>query len=464
MGEDNEVQTEFAVEISKHTDGGTSIQIILDIDDDEDSPVDPSDDDKADDGIEKRKTSPLKVSSTEKFRKLSDHWVQTSIAFFQVIPKLTDQNFRFAEAELSKELYEYAEKNAISKTLIEDDDTTVEKFTLSIEELPIISKTIGRSTQVIQAASTMSRSTLGALMSEYEAFLASVLRLAGESFPNAFISDTDVISVGELAEFDSIEQARTDLVAQKIDDLLHSSSHVKVLAAISEKFNVTLTKGNPLISEFTEICQRRHLLTHAGGVVNKRYLKICSEAGCDMNALPKLGERVYVNSKYIRKATAQVFQVGFFTLHILWQKLHRNDYEKSSQAILTASHDFLENNLTKMTRRLVDFGLNGPTSPPARHQAYLTVNKALSFLYDPTMDEEDISRNVEETLSKRDWTILSPTLELALACIRRDFQNLEKLAEAAALDGVDYFNANTWAVFREVRDRPEFISKFKRSS
>ncbi|WP_299190877.1 hypothetical protein [uncultured Litoreibacter sp.] len=459
----------FVLELTRHADGSQTISITVDVEQGNEGSTDGDADDqdessKDGSGVPPSKKAPKrpKLPIEARLNRLSSHWVTTSIAFFQVVPKLADQNFKFAGDELANRMRAYAEEVSSSVTEISDDETAISEFVIPIDELPIVANKIGKSTQVIQAADAMNRSTLGALVSEYEAFLASLLRLVSELRPEAFITDADTISVGDLERFESLEDVKSELVVSKIDDLLHSKSHIQVLDWISEKFKVNLTSNSKLISDFTEICQRRHLLTHAGGIVNKRYLRICTESGCDPEELPNLGDKVKIDRKYIRRATARVFQVGFFSLHIIWQKLLPADLDNSCGQILTSSHDFLENDLTKMCRRLADFVLASKTKPKDQISAYMVINKALGYLFDQALEESKKSQLIQETLASRDWSVKSPTIELALACVKQEFDDIEKLAEAAALDGVDYYDANTWAVFREVREKPEFLNKFKR--
>jgi hypothetical protein len=403
-------------------------------------------------------------SLSDKFNFLSKSWVNTSIAFFDIVPAMTEQNFKLAEKELVNKVAGYAEEVALNSREVADGETTVTEFLVNNDELPILARILGKSVNSLQAATYVSRSALGALISEYEVMMAELFRLLARKVPNAFASDADQISLGELQRFSSMEEAVQYFVDEKIEELLHGKSHSEVLSWIEEKFKVNLSSDKKLISEFVEICQRRHLLMHAGGVVNKRYLRICSSAGCDLKLLPKLGDTVSVDKQYLRRATARVFQVGYFTIHLLWQKVLAKHLEDSVGALITASHDFLDTGLTKMGRRVCNFALNCPRKIEFRSEAYLRVNLALSYFLDKSLTADEQRSKVEEELSRSDWSVLSPTLELALACLKREFEDLANLTTAAMKDGVDYYDANSWVVFSEVRSNPDFINQFKRPS
>ncbi len=403
-----------------------------------------------------------KPTSGDLLRRASSQWTSTAIAFFQIVPKFRDQTFKAASVDVIERMVAYAEEASIRKREYRDDQTSVTEYEIEMVELPIAANKIGKSTHAVLAAEALGRSSLGALVSEYESLISRILTIVSQIRPGAFLSSSDSISLGDLSKYSSIQEAKEALLERKIEDLLHAKSHVQVLEWINEKFGVNLTSDKNLISEFIEICQRRHLLTHAGGIVNQRYLTMCSDAGCKVEGLAKIGERVVIDSKYLRRATARVFQIGFFTLHILWQKLIPSDVEESCRAVLGASHDFLENDLTKMCMKLCDFTLSSSRPPSDKVVAYFTINKALSYLNDRSLNGLERRRHVETVLASRDWSVNSPTLALALACVREEFSDLARLAELAAADGVTYLSANTWVVFRGVRDRPEFMEKFRR--
>ena len=460
--QDPDAAREFIVQVARHVDGNGTIQIRFDADE-EDVDKQKSDGNEPQDSTEVvRRKEPKNPSQSVRLSKLSTNWTSTCIAFFEVVPKLTALNFEYASNDLIERMATYAKSVSSKVKEFDDGETKVTEYFISVEEFPIVATKFGRSTHILQAAEVMGRSSLGALVSEYEAFIARLLEIFSTVIPTAFVTDEDQISIGDLAEFTSIDEAKKALLRKKIEDILHTKSHVEVLTWIGEKFKVNLLSDTELLADFSEICQRRHLLTHAGGVVNRRYLTKCKQAGCDLSKLPGLDEKVSIDAKYLRRATARIFQVGFFTLHILWQKLIPKDFDDSLSCILTTSHDFLENELTKMCRRVCDFALGSTKKKSERTSAYLVINKALSFKHDTELDPADRKKNLDLVLASRDWSILSPTLELALACVREDHSKLEDLATSAANVGVNYMNANTWVVFRGVRDKPEFISKFRR--
>ncbi|WP_425083820.1 hypothetical protein [Ruegeria profundi] len=400
------------------------------------------------------------------FRKLSDNWTTTCVSFFEVVPFLSDIGYFYADRDFEQKTQDFLGEHGTLKSSEQEDGLTVQQYDVPFRELELFSKTLGKISQLLKTAETLKRSALGSLVSEYEAFWVELLAILARVRPTAFLGDEFVVTEAELTDYDSIEELRYAKLQQALDDILHGKSHIEVLDFIGKKFGGNLLSDKKLISEFVEVCQRRHLITHAGAKVNKRYLRICLDAGCDVETLPKLGENVTISRKYLRRATARIYQVGFFSLHLLWQKLLR-DTEGSDSAVLNASHTFLENDLTKMARRISKFSLERKSNRPHNVvHAYLIINQAQTYAFDKSLEDRERIEGVEKCLSQRDWSMKSALVELVLACLRREYEGIDDKVVAAATVGeqsLQYPDVFTWNVFREARDNSTFIDGVTRA-
>ena len=89
----------------------------------------------------------------------------------------------------------------------------------------------------------------------------------------------------ELSNFDSIESARSHLIWKEIDSLLRKS-HFEHLKWIESKVELDkITTQNQWLNKFLELTERRNLFVHTDGVVNKHYLKNCSEYKIDVSKI-----------------------------------------------------------------------------------------------------------------------------------------------------------------------------------
>lgn len=388
---------------------------------------------------------------------LSGNWTSTAVSFLEVAPVLSDMGYFFHDQGFENYTVKFIKANALESQEEELEDRTIETFKLPKHCLPHLKKSLNKSAQIGKTAITLGRSALSALISEYEAFLALVLTEISKLQPDAFVNAGTEIPFDRLNDAQSIAELRSEVISQEVDKVLHENSHLQVLHWIEKAFGVNLTSDKKLIAEFVEICQRRHIVMHNGAIVNHRYLRICREAGFPESDLPELGETVQVSRHYLRRATARVYMVGFFTLHILWQKILHSHKQQSFDALVAASHDFLENDLTKMARRVCKFLLDSKSHPPDLQHAYACINEAQSFLYDDKLDEDEIRRGIDSALSRRDWTIASATIRLAIACLHRDWVKASELVPIAKADGLGYLEVCSWNIFREAWQESNFV-------
>jgi hypothetical protein len=243
--------------------------------------------------------SPKAIES--RFRDLSESWTSAAIGFFEVAPILTQVGYYVAGVELVDEAVAYVSRQAVTVEQVDVDGEQHQRYSLRRQELAILGKKLGKTSQLFRTAEIMKRSTLSALVSEYEALVSELLLIASDVQPSAFKSVDDKISYDDLDDFTSIEELKRAYLVSRIEDLLIANSHKQTLDVIGRKFSVNLLSNSAMISEFVEVCQRRHLLMHAGGIVNKRYLRICQEAGCDLASLPKFGEKVSITRNSVLK-------------------------------------------------------------------------------------------------------------------------------------------------------------------
>lgn len=391
--------------------------------------------------------------------RLLDNWTSTSIGFFEAIPRFSDDFFVSANLALTDQVTSFAHAICVEKSERNIEGIKERKYIIEDEWLSALASKLGSSSQMMKSAHTMRRSTLGALISEYEVFLSDLLRIAAKIHPAIFVADDESIKLSEVEKFKSYQELKQSIVEKKVESFLHEKSHLEQIKWIEEKFGVNLTSNKSIISDFVEVCQRRHLVIHTGAIVSEKYIENCKAAGIPAANLPEIGDELHVSNRYLRRATARIYLVGYFTGHILMQKLIPSFVSASYEGLIENSHDFLSTGLTKMTRHLCEFGLAGKTKRARVNDASLTINLALSYYLDD-LKEDEKQKAVSKALERYDWSDTSRLYLLAIACLNEDYCQLRSLTLAAKEDGLTKIEALTWTLFVKVRDRPDFIDCF----
>lgn len=405
--------------------------------------------------------------NAQRLLELADDWTSFGVATLQFVPSMSSAGFMFLDFRVEEELFIFLKKMSISKEESEDPDSgdAIYSFIIHEDDLNHVCKKMETTTQMIRAASAVNRSAIGLLMAEFDYFMVRLLEICSEIQPKSFYNDSDKFTLGEINSFGGIDTFIKSRIQKTIQDK-GREGHVSVIDWIFSEFNLSQTqdfKSTDTFKKFAEACQRRHILMHNGGIINELYLQNCSRVGIDESELGKIGDLVEIDQRYIKSATARVYETGFYIIHILFQKTFSKSCVAAYINLLTTSHSFLEGGFTKMARRVCDFAEKSEKKFTNELRLKFGINRALSYLFDPSLTEEQQNLEARKILQKYDWSVTTPLFKLALTCVNRDFSDLIETAKAAAADGLNYTEARTWVVFREAREIDGFLACFPRS-
>jgi hypothetical protein len=161
-----------------------------------------------------------------------------------------------------------------------------ETYRLSIEHLGELTRRIERANSIRSEVDSLPNMFFVGLVSAYDKFLSDIIRAIFIARPEFLSSSERNLSFKDLIEIGSVEAARERIIEKEIETVIRKS-HAEQIKWLESKLNMTLTKGLDIWPDFIEICERRNLFSHTGGVVSEQYIKICKEHGCDLGACLK---------------------------------------------------------------------------------------------------------------------------------------------------------------------------------
>jgi hypothetical protein len=125
----------------------------------------------------------------------------------------------------------------------------------------------------------------------------------------------------ELMQFDSIEEARGELINRRVDALL-----LKSVDEWSNWCKRTLQLDLPSLTSdwptVREIFARRNIIVHNAGIVNRRYLNIAQSEGIALPEGIKEGDFLATNSDYALSAIQLLLALGLRLTFAAWKKLY----------------------------------------------------------------------------------------------------------------------------------------------
>jgi len=299
------------------------------------------------------------------------------------------------------------------------------------------------------------RSLLVSVVSQYDAYLGRLLRVAFLRKPELLNSSDKKLSLETLTQFATIDQAREHILEKEVEAILRSS-HADHFKWMERTFDLPLTKGLASFPVFIELTERRNLFVHTDGVVSSQYLSVCRQHKCALDAEVREGQRLDVPQKYFDAAHACVYEIGVKLGHVLWRKLFPGEREAADDAFISLTYDLVDHGNYELATRLLDFACQDFRKFHSEAtQTILTVNRAQAYKWKG--DDE----RCKKIMRAVDWSAKGDNFKIAEAVLRDDFETAAKIARRIGPNGiVTQNNYRDWPLFRQFRKSEVFLATY----
>lgn len=299
-------------------------------------------------------------------------------------------------------------------------------------------------------ASLLHGSLLTVAVASFEFLLAGLYTQHLTTFPNQLKDDEKEFSLGDLAEIGSIDEARRVLIERRADGFMRrgladwSRWSERVLGYSFEDICLNYAHLN-------EMFQRRHLVVHSGGVVNRLYIERVKDSDGEK---PTLGQQIPVTATYIQGALEELEVLGYGIAAIAWAKWEPRNADDALASLNSHIYDMLDSGSFISARKLSEVGSELPQ--PGIRRWMITVN---GWIASKKLGEfEDCRSEVEAW----DITALANEFKLARACLLDEvdeaFHLLQSvLAESETKAG----EVREWPLLDDLRPDPRFEEIFR---
>jgi hypothetical protein len=291
------------------------------------------------------------------------------------------------------------------------------------------------------------------LIAEYDVFLSRLVRLAFTERPAVLGMSQRVLTYKELAGFSTLDEAR-DFVLEKEIDSLMMQDHLAQLKEINKSFDLKVNTEDDNIRRFLEICERCNLFTHAGGIVNAKYVTKCQSYGVDTAV--EHGTELGVSAAYYSECVSTVSEICIKLCQYIWRKLKPSDRDAADVSLNEAAFSLIRSRQYRLAERILDYGINHTGKGSERTYRMMVVNYANAIKLGG--DKERAFRE----LDRLDWSATGIDFQVCVAGVRDDIETLRRLMpighKSEALPESSY---RSWPVFRSVRNNKEFQGLFK---
>jgi hypothetical protein len=283
----------------------------------------------------------------------------------------------------------------------------------------------------------------------FENLLALLATEHLRKYPGALESEEKAFSLADLQGLGSIEDARTVLIERRVDSFMRKG--IDDWSRWAEK-TLGASFGDLCIDEnvVKEIFQRRHLIVHAGGVVNRMYLE---RAPLQERESPELGKVLMTSGEYVTRALDEFEVLGDLLLFTAWSKwrdgadrnVGHSEFEDRILELMAARR-------WEMVRRLCERGA----------QLNLTVSGELVFRVNHWIAIRHLDKFDDDYRNAvRAWDTSALAIPFVLAkavLLDEEERALELLEWGLTSEQLSRRDAETWPLLAGLRDNPKFNS------
>lgn len=343
----------------------------------------------------------------------------------------------------------YVEKNNI-EVIKKDDNSQIFRVTMPHHQK--FQKMQNEVEYSLLAIENLSRNTIVAMVSTYDAFLGNLIRLMFRAKPEMLKSTGMSIEVSELFSYADIKEIENCIIERQVESVM-KESHANQLKWLEKTLGLKTLKQYNHFRTFIEITERRNLFVHTAGVVSQTYLKKCKDEGIEIEA--SLGGELDVDPDYINTCHNVLMETGIKLSQVMWRKLNVC-IETSDESLQDVTFDCLNEGQYALAQELLKFATTDVKKySSVDYEWVFRVNHALSYYL---ADKKEKSNQI---VRERCWSALDVKYRLAEAVLLENFEEAKKLMHMIGKNQVFQINYQEWPLFRKFRKTNEFMNTYE---
>lgn len=417
--------------------------------------------------VEAKEESTTKESLTNS-KKTSQNFqnnIQSIGVFVKVIGKLADKHDSNTKRDIINPIDETFKTidDMIIKTENEDNKTTNTSKKILVKKkerkkfFKLLAKKLDNGEMIsdmrkakkasTQQGTLLRKNSLITLMSTFETLVSNLIQEFYNKFPNALPSDNKTLSLSEIKDLGSIEEAEKFLIDSEIDSVLRGDI-VNQINYFVKPIKLNLKAINIYQEELVEASQRRNILVHNDGIVNRHYLKKAPKKLIDKEL--KEGTKLKIDSTYLINKIELIHVVGIILIQECFRKWEPKEIHTLNDLLLEIIYDELKEENYSFVEKLSKY-INTIDLKNDKDRRLLIINHCIA------LKEQNKIEELNEILEKDDWTCVSDDFNLALAALKNNSAEFYFLLDKLILTkSLKVFDLQQWPLFNSFREEKAF--------
>ncbi|WP_375158515.1 hypothetical protein [Bradyrhizobium sp. RDT46] len=396
-----------------------------------------------------KKIRPRKDVKADSFQKITGTFLDAMNKLHRVIPRTMTMLPLAEQFELNDRFYKPLTK-ASTRVLKSEG---FEIYECAFDQLRLLHRARQDLTALRDGRTSLPDMFLMGLISSYDVFLANLLHLVFLLKPEMLSSSERNISFKDLVELGSIEAARNQIIEKEIETLLRQSHHAQ-FDSLEARLGIPLRKDLEIWPDFVEICERRNLVTHTGGIVSRQYLSVCKEHNVPLDNLSP-GDQLSISPKYLNRSIDIISELGWKLIQVVWRKLKPEEIASAASSLNRESYELLLRRRFKLARTMLKFGLDFKKQGDEETRRMMVVNLAIA---------ERSLENAEEAkriLTREDWSATSNKFKICVSAVQDDINAVLTCLPKISDEEISKDEFREWPAFQWVRVNPAFVAAFE---
>jgi hypothetical protein len=299
---------------------------------------------------------------------------------------------------------------------------------------------------------SLHQSSLVTIISYVEWFLAQLIHRYYEKNPKAIGLKDKQLSLNDLYEIGSIDDAKKYLIDTKVESVLRGSFKDWV-SFLKEQMGLSMSYLKESEEVLIEACQRRNLYVHNGGVVNSIYLKNCNFKDDEG---PKVGRKLTCDNEYIETILTS-FEKSFLLISAeLWKKCEPKNRDRF-KVLSEMGHDHICNERYDIGKSLSYF-LWGDKGQKEIDQIVAQIN------YWQAIKWKGEFSSIQKDVRNADFSAKDSLFILAQHTLLDEYDEAFSLIpDVLKTDKLNFESLDEWPLFKELRKQDKYkdiVSEF----
>jgi hypothetical protein len=300
----------------------------------------------------------------------------------------------------------------------------------------------------------LNESLLQQIVNAWELLLGDILSWNLKQNPDSISKDKS-IPYSDLMFFSSFDEVQQYLIEKEVSAFLRNKSTKEQIKYLKDLFNIEFQSQFKLFNELLEIVLRRHLVVHAGSVVNAEYCKKLKNIKPLQSTLPEIGTSITIDAKYIKSSWEVIFSAGVILTHMIGKSIYYKNHDKETRIIpdsllINTSVESIGNQQYAAAISILDYA-NKLTLSNKELDMIVLVNLAQSHRWRGKKDE------CSRLLDKEDWNMYSSNFKLCVSVLREDLNAFKKSLKISYNEGtIGLIDLINWPIFQSIKQNQEF--------